>query len=105
VPRARGRLRAADIGLVINIADPYSQAVGSYYMQRRQLRPEQVLRVQLPVRDVLEPEEFEALRASIQAHFGAETQALALAWVQPYAVKCNSITGALALGFDADLCR
>ena len=105
VPRARGRLRAADMGLVINLADPYSVAVGSYYLQRRQLQPTQVLRVVLPVVNSLKTEDFEALQASIQAHFGPETQALALAWVQPYAVECNSITGALALGFDASLCR
>ncbi len=105
VPRARGRLRAADMGQVINGADPYSVSVGSYYARRRQLQPEQVLRVELPLANSLKPEEFEALRASIQAHFGPGTQALALAWVQPYAVECNSITGALALGFDASLCR
>ena len=105
VPRARGRLRAGDIGLIINSADPYSVAVGSHYAQRRQLQPEQVLHVELPMRSTLKPEEFEALRARIQAHFGPATQALALAWVHPYAVECNSITGALALGFDSDLCR
>jgi uncharacterized protein (TIGR03790 family) len=105
VPRSRGRLRAPDIGLVINTADPYSVAVGAYYVQQRKLQPQQVLRVELPLRGTLSPEEFEALRGSIQAHFGAGTQALALAWVQPYAVECNSITGALALGFDAGLCR
>jgi uncharacterized protein (TIGR03790 family) len=105
VPRATGRLRAPDIGLVINSADPYSVAVGAYYQQRRGLRPEQVLRLELPLQGTLKPEEFEALRAAIDAHFGPDTQALALAWSQPYAVECNSITGALALGFDADLCR
>jgi len=105
VPRARGRLRAADLGLVINTADPYSVAVGSYYMKKRRLRPEQVLRVELPLRGALKAEEFEALRLAVQDHFGPDTQALALAWTQPYAVECNSITGALALGFDAGLCR
>jgi len=105
VPRARGRLRAADIGLVINTADPYSVAVGSHYIHRRQLQPHQVLRVEVPLRETLRPQEFEVLRASIEAHFGTATQALALAWVQPHAVECNSITGALAFGFDAALCR
>ena len=105
VPRARGRLRAADIGLVINTADPYSLVIGEYYLHMRKLRPEQVLRVELPLRATLTAEEFAALRQSIDEHFGAQTQALALAWTQPYAVECNSITGALALGFDAALCR
>lgn len=105
VPRVQGRLRAADLGLVVNTADPYSVAVGEYYALRRGLKPDQVLRVELPVRSSLRPEEFEALRAAIDAHFGEQTQALALAWTQPYAVECNAITGALALGFDAGLCR
>ena len=105
MPRSQGRLRADDIGLVINLADPYSVDVGEYYQRRRALKDAQVLRVQLPLRDRLTAEEFEALRGQIAAHFGAKTQALALAWVQPYAVACNAITGALALGFDADLCR
>jgi uncharacterized protein (TIGR03790 family) len=64
-----------------------------------------VLRLELPLRGTLRREEFEALRSTISAQFGAATQALALAWAAPYAVECNSITGALALGFDAELCK
>ncbi len=67
VLRARVRLRAADIGLVINTADPYSVAVGNHYLHRRRLRPQQVLRVDLPLRGSLTAEEFEALRTTIQA--------------------------------------
>lgn len=104
VPRAVGHLKAADIGLVINTADPYSEAVGEYYVERRGLRPRQVLRVTLPVRASLSAEEFEQFKRAVDAHFGAKVQALALAWTMPYAVECNSITGALALGFDAQLC-
>jgi hypothetical protein len=29
---------------------------------------------------------------------------LALAWMQPFAVECNSITATLTLGFDAAQC-
>jgi uncharacterized protein (TIGR03790 family) len=102
---AMQRLHAADIGLVINLADPYSVAVGRHYIRARRLREGQVLRLRLPVRSALSEEEFNALKAAIDAHFGPRTQALALAWSAPYAVACNSITGALALGFDAALCR
>ena len=35
MPRLAGRLTAADMGVVINTADPYSVAVGEYYVQRR----------------------------------------------------------------------
>ncbi|MBC7940670.1 MAG: TIGR03790 family protein, partial [Chitinophagaceae bacterium] len=105
VPRLAGRLTAADIGLVINIADPYSVAVGAHYIRRRGLTPQQVLRVSLPTAAALTREDFERLREAIQRRFDGRAQALALAWVAPYAVECNSITGALALGFDGELCQ
>ena len=104
MPRVAGRITAKDIGLVINTADPYSVAVGEFYAKARNLSPAQVLRIELPVKPSLDPAEFEAFAATLQAHFGASTQALALAWTVPYAVACNSITGALALGFDGALC-
>ena len=104
VPRPTGRLAAADIGLVVNTADPYSVEVGAFYAQARKLAPEQILHVELPLRAALTPVEFDALAERIASHFGPRTQALALAWRMPYAVACNSITGALALGFDPALC-
>ncbi len=105
VPRSNGRLFAPALGLVINQADPDSVVVGEYYIAARHLEPSQVLRVDLPLKNALTREEFERLRNTIEARFGPRTQALALAWTAPYAVECNSITGALALGFDAGLCQ
>ena len=104
VPKVTGRLTARDIGLVINSADPYSVEVGEFYARARKIPAAQVLRIEMPVKPALTPAEFEAVAASINTHFGARTQALALAWKTPYAVGCNSITGALALGYDAELC-
>ena len=103
-PRVRSRLQAADLGLVINTADPYSVAVGEHYIRARGLKPAQVLRLRLPTAARLTRQEFEPLQQAVEQHFGQATQALALAWAAPYAVECNSITGALALGFDAGLC-
>jgi len=105
IPRLTGRLTAPDIGLVINTADPDSVAVGRHYIAARKLKPAQVLRLRLPVKPTLTPEEFDVLVQAIQRRFGPATQALALAWTVPYAVDCNAITGALALGFDPELCR
>ena len=104
MPRLQGRLQVADLGLVINTADSASVAVGEHYIAARGLKGEQVLRLALPVRPTLNRDEFERLRQAIESFFGPSTQALALAWAAPYAVECNSITGALALGFDAALC-
>lgn len=104
VPRITGRLHAADIGLVINTADPYSVAVGEHYIVARGLPAAHVLRLEISTKSVLHRDEFETLRRAIESFFGPTTQALALAWAAPYAVECNAITGALALGFDAALC-
>jgi uncharacterized protein (TIGR03790 family) len=104
VPRINGHLQARDLGLVINTEDPYSVEVGAYYVKARRLAEQQVLRVRLPMHASLSPEELQRLSAAIAARFGSNTQALALAWVTPYAVGCNSITSALALGYDAALC-
>ena len=103
-PRIHERLTARELGLVINTRDPYSVAVGEFYRDARRLTDAQVLRVELPRRAELTLEEFEALQERIKAFFGPVIQALALAWVEPFAVGCNSITGALALGYDAALC-
>jgi uncharacterized protein (TIGR03790 family) len=105
VPRIRGKLTAADMGVVINTADPYSVAVGEYYAQARGIPAEQVLRLTLPVRNALTVEEFGVLNARIQAHMGPQVQALALAWTQPFAVECNGITAALTLGLDMQACQ
>lgn len=104
IPRPEGRITAKELGLVINIADPYSVEVGEFYIKARGLTRAQVLRLQLPVRSSLTPEEFKLFSAQIDSFFDAPVQALALAWTYPYAVGCNSITGALAFGFDAALC-
>jgi len=98
-------LGAQDLGLLINTADPYSVAVGEYYAQQRGIVPDQVLRVILPLRPVLSESEFKALDAQVRAHMGPQVQALAVAWTQPYAVECNSITAALSLGFEPQLCQ
>lgn len=103
-PRAVGRLTAIDIGLVINTADPYSVAVGDYYAQQRGIPPEQILRLALPVKTSLNATEFEGLAAQVREHMGPQVQGLALAWSQPYAVECNSITSALTLGFSPEVC-
>ncbi|CAM8664057.1 TIGR03790, TIGR03790 family protein [Comamonadaceae bacterium] len=104
VPRVSGHLGPADMGLVININDPYSVAVGEHYARQRGIPAEQVLRVAMPVKASLNVAEFEALALEIKSAMGPKVQALALAWTQPYAVECNSITSALTLGFVPELC-
>lgn len=104
MPRLYGRITAHELGLVINTADPYSVAVGEHYAKRRGIPPAQVLRVQLPQRASLTPEEFAALDQAIRSQMPENVNGLALAWVQPYAVQCNSLTSALAMGLQPEVC-
>lgn len=105
VPRSRGRLSAEQLGVVINVSDPYSVEVGEYYVRRRNIPAHHVLRVELPVTSRLDESEFAKLRRAIETQFDDSVQALALAWMQPYAVSCQSLNAALALGLDASLCQ
>ena len=57
------------------------------------------------MRSTLSAAEFAVLASRVRAHMGPQVQGLALAWTQPYAVQCNSITAALTLGFQPDLCK
>lgn len=102
--RLHGRITAATLGLVINEADPYSVAVGAYYAQVRQIPEENIVRLRLPDKATLTRAEFEHLREQLDKRLPAAVQGLALAWVKPYAVECNGLTGALALGFQPELC-
>lgn len=104
VPRVIGHLEPRDLGLVINTDDPYSVQVGEYYARARGLSEAQILRVRLPIKSALTRDEFTDLARRVDEFYGDRVQALALAWRLPYAVDCNSITGALTMGFDAALC-
>jgi uncharacterized protein (TIGR03790 family) len=104
VPRVYGHLTAQDLGVVINLDDPYSVQVGEHYVKARRIPADQVLRLHVPVKGTLSIGEFADLSAKIDAFYGNRVQGLALAWRWPFAVDCNAITGALAMGFDAKLC-
>jgi uncharacterized protein (TIGR03790 family) len=104
MPRVFGHLTAKDLGVVINTDDPYSVQVGEYYAKARGIPASRVLRVSLPIKSALTPDEFDVLKKQIDDFFGAKTQALALTWRLPYGVNCNAITGALAMGYDGKLC-
>jgi uncharacterized protein (TIGR03790 family) len=99
-PIVIGHLADKELGVVINTNDPYSKEVGAYYIKARKLADWQVLRVQLPVVPGIGQQELAALKTKIDEYFGDRVQALALVWQRPFAVDCNSITGAITMGFD-----
>ncbi len=103
-PRVVGHLTAKDLGVVINIDDPYSVQVGEYYAKARGIPAGRVLRVSLPIKPGLTRDEFESFDQQVKQFFGPRVQALALTWRLPYGVECNSITGALTMGYEPKAC-
>jgi uncharacterized protein (TIGR03790 family) len=98
-------LSAQQLAVVINENDPASVEVGLYYARARGVPAQNIVRLRLPAGErQLGAEQFAAFRAALEAQLSADIQALLLVWTTPYAVECNSITGALALGFDGALC-
>ncbi len=100
----RSGLGAAQIGLIVNVRDPYSVEIGKYYQERRGIPAANVVYVSLPVAADINRSALLALRNKIYAALLPSVQALAVAWVNPSRVKCNSITSALAMGFVAAPC-
>ena len=95
------RLAAGSLAVVVNDKDPLSLRTGSYYQQRRQIPPQNVIHIAFePHRSNLPPDEFAALKAQVDAQAAPHIQAYALTWAQPYRVGCMSITTAFAAGFD-----
>jgi len=105
MPRLQGRITAQTLGLVINLDDSYSVAVGEYYQQKRGIPAENVLRVHLALKPRLSVAEFATLEAQVRRRLPQAVQGLALAWRQPYAVECNGLTSALAFGYQPKICE
>ena len=96
--QAPKRLVPADVGLVVNQADPYSVAVGDYYARQRGLDASQVVYVDLPVKPVLSAAEFEPLQAQLKTAFGGKARALVLAWaVLGQSIALMQLVGALVV--------
>ena len=105
MPKLQGRITAQTLGLVINLDDPYSVAVGEYYIQKRAIPEANVLRLRVPLKPRLDEAEFAALETQIRKQMPEAVQALALAWRQPFAVECNGLTAALARGYQPKICE
>ena len=98
-------LQSSQLAIVVNDDDPSSVEVGEYYRRRRDIPERNVVHVKIPnAPQRLEVARFRLLKAEIDEQLGPEIQAVLMVWTAPYAVDCNSITGAYSLGFDAAQC-
>lgn len=99
-------LKPEDVAVIYNVNDAQSEEVARYYLEARQVPEENLIGVELPrhAKAVMSVAEFEALKKQIDVKL-ADQQVLLLVWNTPFAVQCNSLTGALTLGLDLEQCR
>jgi len=98
-------LTAAQLAVVINDDEPNSVEIGEYYRKARAIPAANVVHVRIPHRPRrIDADQFEALKAQIDAKLGPEIQAVLMVWTAPYAVECNSLTSAYTMGLDSGLC-
>ncbi len=98
-------LDRTQLGVIINTRDPLSVAVGDYYVERRRIPAENVIRVSFtPIENVLPRARFNLLRAQVEEQTLPRIEAYAITWTAPYRVECMSLTSALAIGFDPASC-
>lgn len=98
-------LNAAKLAIVINENDPLSVRIGEYYQQRRNIPPQNVVRIHFdPAVKTMPPGTFVPLYKAIYAQTPPNVQAYALTWMRPFRVGCESITTAIAAGYDRKWC-
>ncbi|GGX82375.1 TIGR03790 family protein [Massilia dura] len=103
--QAAPALQPAQLGIVINDDEPNSVELGEYYRIARGIPEANIVHVRIPGKPrKLTEEQFSRLKAEIDGKLRPDVQAVLMVWTAPYAVECNSITAAYALGFDAAQC-
>jgi len=101
----RTSILAAELGVLVNDADPQSVATAEYYVAAREIPEDNLVHLTLPTGGaVLSLEDFAVAIAIVEASLGDDIQALAITWTLPYRVDCMSITSAFALGFAMEHC-
>lgn len=99
-------IRPKNVAVVVNTANTNSLEIGRYYLKLRDIPKENLIKVSLPSSPrKLTVEQFNQLRQQIMGKLNPDIQVIVLVWTAPYAVECNSITAALTLGYDAELCK
>jgi len=99
------RFQRTEIAVIFNEADPLSSRVANYYREQRGIVSENLIGVRFnPNTTGLSPEEFQKIKAEVDAKTPKEVQFYALAWTSPYSVDCMSITSAFTFGYDSVYC-
>lgn len=97
----RTGITADELGVLVNDDDPLSVAVAAYYVAARGIPDAHVVHLHVPAGAAITMAQLAPLKDQVDAALGAEVQALALTWTQPYRVDNVSITTAFSLGYRA----
>jgi len=98
-------LGPAQLGVIVNTRDPLSVAVAEYYVEKRGIPPENVIRVSFtPITNNLTRARFDLIKAQVDEQTRPQIEAYAITWTAPYRVDCMSITAAFTFGFDPTFC-
>ncbi len=98
-------IRPEDVAVVVNEQDPNSVIVGDYYLNARNIPIKNLVNVSIaPGIAELSDKQFKLLREKIYAQLSPNIQVIVLMWTTPYAVRCNSITSAITLGYEPKAC-
>jgi uncharacterized protein (TIGR03790 family) len=101
----RSGLTGAEVAVVVNENDPQSVDVGLYYLMKRSIPKENLIRVRFdPTAEEMDRAEFERVKAQVDAATPKDVQAFALTWTRPFRVGCMSVTTAFAFGYDQEHC-
>lgn len=95
----RTGITSDQLGVLVNDDDPLSVEIAAYYVAARKIPAENVVHLHVPAGANLSPAAFAPLKTQVDAALGANVQALAITWTQPYVVDYMSITSAFGLGY------
>lgn len=101
-------LTAAELGVIINKADPLSVKIGEYYQVARKIPLENMIYINFTLKEkipgYINVSQFNKIRAEIVKKTSKRIQAYAIAWRTPYRVGCMSMTSAVTFGYKTEHC-
>jgi len=114
----RSSIQISEIAVLINDNDPQSVEIANYYQRVRNIPSQNMIHLNFDqnkiypgftVNQGIDPADFAALKAQVDAAVGPEIQALVISWSRPFRIATfnyystnYSITSALTYGIDPD---
>ena len=99
-------IRPDNVAVVVNDQDKNSLEVGDYYLNARNIPRKNLITVSISTKIAeLSEKQFTPIREKIFSNLSPNIQVIVLMWTLPYAVRCNSITSAISLGYEPKFCE